>query len=449
MQQEEGLDGFLGGEPVVSEDEINENEYLEPQHGAEDISVSERFVRAFSSYSYDNVDYAHATFHMIVGQILKNQRIMKGGTPLDPRISVFAMWGPSGGKSAALDMVNHVSDKVGLRFVSVDEATDAALLGTVEEKREGKETYYEVVPGFLGACDVLHYDEAEMLFRTNNYSQNTKSYFQKALNPMESKTSIIRKKLAHGEWIQVRPTCSLYLTSYLPSSFEEAVMGTGFFQRILVVPKRLTVEQRRANSMRDIDMLGQEPPEIDVARVVMALRKLKQDFTEPQEWDFSKVKPLLRNRVDRYYSFMNAINTGSRELILGFVPRYQNMLYSLSLHNAALRGDTVISMEDVNKAHALVYDLLRRIVTLIETKTQTGKEGAREDKRLEAAVMQALHKNADEDGWAGIQSIISAVQKLWRVSNATASEMVESLVISAYLEERRDGPARFIRLASK
>lgn len=444
MVKEDGgpLDLFMDDGPGEVEDV-----WSEPGKG-DDLHVSERFVRAFSSFSYENQDYALATFHMIVGQLLKNQRILKGGSKLDTRISTFAMWGPSGGKSAALDMVAHVAEQTGLKFQSVSEFTDAALLGTIEEKREGKEVYYETQPGFLGQCDIMHSDEATMLFKDSTHSQNTKNHLQQALNPIGSRQNVIRKKLAHGEWITVKPHCSLYLTSFLPTTFEEAVMGTGFFQRILVVPKRLTIEQRRGNSMRDIELLGTDSPAMDTGAVIAALRKLKETYAAEQEWDFSEVKPRLRNCVDRYYSLMNSINSTSAELISGFVPRYQNMLYVLALHNAALRGDTCIAAEDVNRGHALVYDLLRRIVTLVETKTEVGKHGAREDKRVEAAIIQALNKRADKDGWAGIQLIISEVQRLWRVSPATASEMVNNQ-LGGILEEKRVGPARFVRYAER
>jgi len=358
--------------------------------------------KRFNQYSYNNPVYSRLCLHLILGQILRNQKVIKHGIEIDGRFNFFLVQSSGSGKSTALKFVIDVADYVGLDFESITDWSDAALIGTIESKDdEAGKKKYEQIKGILDGVDILHIDEASLLFSPSKYNQSTLSYLQLALNPIGSPSNRIRKKLRAGEFIDFHPHLSLFLTSYNPTKVGELVTTRGILQRMAVYVRFLSMEERLKNAYTDIDYLG--TPAVDKShleeQIKVTLRSISDHYSKPENViDFDdKVKPLLKSLAKRLYDATVNINPFLQEHISSFLPRYLTMLYVVALHHAALRFSNFVEDVDIRYAYKLTRVMFDSVIVWLEQELEReSKEKTKERKSALKAIITIFNENSKD-----------------------------------------------------
>lgn len=405
------------------------------------MDLLDDFLGVFDEWTYDSPEYGALAFHGLLGQALKWQRIKKGGSWVDPRVSFFFMQDSGTGKSVALEPIKLIAKQLKLDVVSITASTDAALIGTIEKHESGKGKEKKVewrhVPGVLSHADIVHWDEGSILLRTDQHSMNTKAILQQALNPIGSESNILTKKLAHGEPIVIRPTCSLFITTYFPEEFEDVLLHTGLLQRVLVLPKEVTPEQRLDMSMQDVDRLRGPTPGLSrrLRSIGDELASIQKAYKHPKEWDFTPVIPVLKNAATKLHRVIATSSPQTRRLLGTFVPRYQNELYKLALHSAAVDDRTEVRPSDVRYAVGVVTPLLRAILGIVEVETKAGWSAIQKERKREYRLKQVF-KKLSPDGLPVTSSLaIRAIMHEQGVSDSTARRTLAKATKSGDVSE--------------
>lgn len=421
-------------------------DYETPQDFVEDwINV---FTR---DYSYCNELYAQGVLHVILGRCLINQRIVKRGSTSRPRVSLFYLQGPSSGKSSAYGMIYDVLDSLGIEIISPDELTDAALIGTIESETDAQgNTEYQVQEGVLADAEVMHYDEASVIIEPKSYQENTMTYLQKALNPIGSESNKITKELAHGDEIIVRPTCSLLLTSYMPDGLEDTVLNTGFLQRMITIPRDLTIEDRMAQTRKDIEALGEGRNDGDLEDLIMELKRIRNTYNEPVDfhWSDAAKKVLMKYQEDMFDQIKDT-PIEVRRILEGFVPRMMEQLYRLSLHYCCMRRSTTIIPDDVNAGRPLIMTSLHMIIHWLEENPDIrDSDDAKADagRRFRGLKEVIEHHDPIKGGYYGVSQIMSDLKKAWGLSETSCYRWIDIFEDKDWIDVRDHGTSKYVRV---
>ena len=392
-----------------------------------------RYVELFSQYSHNNELYAKITFHVIFGQLFKHLRIYKGGNWLDPRVHLLLIQASGSGKSTPFDFIFNITEKLGISAVMPDSITDAALVGTVEEikSKKGEKSEYEIVPGILDYADILIWDEAEMLLSDNpkQHAQDAVYYFQKALNPLGSKSSIISKKLAHGEWINLAPHCSLLLVAANIENLDEQVLTKGICQRLLFFPRDLSTEERVDNDMKDVEKVGQKTVmEIDTISIVERLKELREQFKDVKlEFD-DGVIPLLKNKTNSLHSLISTSDEHIKNLLQSFIARYKNIILVLGVHHALMNERSNVDKSDINYGFGIVYDVFKHLITWSEKQSRITGLASKNTRDYNRAKMMfdVLPKNVlDSEGYVPRKVVMDLLMKTFCKTEPTCYDYVK------------------------
>ena len=415
----------------------------------------QEFVNAWTNvftrdYSYENELYGQGALHVILGRCLINQRIVKRGSTTAPRISMFYLQGPSSGKSSGYSMIYDVMDALGIQIMSPDETTDAALVGTVEKEidEEGNETWEEQ-EGILSETEVFHFDEASVLINPKKYQANMMTYLQKALNAIGSEQNKITKKLAHGEEISIRPNCSLLLTSYMPEGIEDTVLNTGFLQRMIVIPRDLTIEERVSQTTQDIDALGEEASETELDDLINELKKIMRFYSDRKEFDWQYAKPTLKKYSEDMYDEIRNTPLEIRRLLEGFIPRIIEQLSRLALHYTCMRRDTTVLPKDVTHATRLPMTSLHMIIHWLEENPDVGDEqNRRTDASKRYRGLQEVVKESDPifDEYYGVSQIMPDLEKVWGLSSTSCYRWISKMEEKGWIKTMERNGSKYVTL---
>ena len=423
------------------------------QNGSRDLDMTtlhNLWLERFNEYSYNNERFGLIALHMVIGQLLKYQHIPKRGQTLDLRIHIYPMMDTGSGKSVAVDMIRNMTDQLQLKTISLDEITDASLIGTIvaQNDPETGEVEYVTTPGVLEDADIIHFDEAEVLFNPGKHNQNAKIYFQKAMNPIGTASNLINKKLAHGDMIEVPVHGSFLFTSYVPMQFEQTVVHTGFLPRIVMEPKELHTSDRIKNSSLDIDALGEhaqfannDTDILSILRQIQNIGKTKIDF------NFKHVKPLLKNKTNIMYDLGQNSSHLAQKLINGFIPRYQNHLYVLAAHMAIINDRQNIRTEDVNFTfNNMIYPSLSNMLSLIEVSTNQSKIGVSKEQSYLVSATKEYKKLTTKPGqWIGAKALGDRLAVISFVSKKTGRRRLNTLIEKGHFETVTYGNTIMVR----
>lgn len=409
------------------------------------------WVNVFTTdYSYKNPTYGRAVLHVILGRVLIDQRIEKRGSVTRPRISLFYLQGASSGKSSAYPMIYEVMEELNIDVMSPDELSDAALIGTVERvvDEEGNEVW-EDQEGVLAETELFHFDEASVLINPKKYQKNIMTYLQKALNPIGSEQNAITKKLAHGDEITIRPNCSLLLTSYMPEKIVDTVLNTGFLQRMLVVPRELTVEDRWAQIEQDIEALGEDRNKADLDDLIEELKLLKRHYSDTQyDFEWHRAKPAIKKWSNEMVDTARDTPREVREILMSFVPRQVEQMYRLALHYCCMRRDTVVSPDDVRKAAQLVLKSFHMIVHWMEDNPELNSDD--NDKRDVASRFRTLtdvlsNYDPNKQGYYALPLVMDDLKQAWGLSGTSVYKWISRFEDKNWLYVERHNGQKFIR----
>jgi len=409
------------------------------------MDITTLYDAVFKRWSFNNPMYSKASFHTLIGQIIKEQTVNKGAVKVDARINTAILQDSGSGKSTPSDFITKLGEGLGLRIRTVDEFTDASLLGTIEEVYENVEGElvkdYAVNPGLLETSDILHWDEGSTLFNPKPHQISTLNFLQKALNPIGSQSNHIYKKLARGPEINIYPTCSILLTTYYPENIVAKVAATGFLQRLLVVPRRLSTNDRELNAYHDIEVLGVEIDfEEGIGMLIDRLSEVR-NFSTGEKIKFTPtIKPVLKNKVTGFLNLIKTPNERISRLLHTFLPRYQNFLYLLSMHHASLRLDSVVKTQDVRYANDLIENLFTSIISWLESDTELADIPKREQLYLHK-MFEAYKQTQEETNDEFVQSskFVKILEHKLSLTKPTIYSYINMFVDRGFIEKKKQG----------
>jgi hypothetical protein len=329
--------------------------------------------------SWNNRDWALGLWHVILGQLLREQKVWIGNRWLDGRFHLLILAPSSSGKTLAADQARRILEHIqrfdkGMAVAPFEvrpviEATTAALVGSAQQRKVKGGVERVVVPGLLDKADILHWDEAEAIFHETSYNANLLRVLNQAMNPIGSPGNVVGKELA-GVTNTVQPKCSLLLTAVDFLAIPEPILRCGFYQRIGVMRKVLTTEQRRANRLREKQLMdaGEKARTgAESLRVEEYLNKLAGVYSHDFKWDFRRVTGMVQGK---YVKMLEAAGKQEavRPYLEDFAERYTDKLYILAMHNCAVRTidapildrARVIEPEDVGRAWVVVKTCMRQ-----------------------------------------------------------------------------------------
>ena len=390
----------------------------------------DQWTNVFCEYSYNNEMYAQFCFHLVLGQVWKRRFIWKGAQRLDGRISIGAFWDSSGGKSAPYGLVKEALEAGGKTVSDLDDFTDAALVGTwTENEDEDGEDELILEPGILQVSDVIHFDEASTLFIETSHTKKAVTFIEKALNPMESAQSLIVKKLARGPPIEFMCDLSLYLTSYIPEGLGEEFLNKGLMQRVLILPKRLTFQDRVDNIRADADRLGRQTvaPEAKEAIMEWIGNEAREEYDrlhrgELWHWIWDDVREYVKNRNVRLLMMTQNLDTAVQLVANSMVARYCNFMYVIATHSASIDRRVRISKDDVDYAYSLVRQTMEYVLPFLEIDAQISRKGGKEErlqKQLKKLATRLLEEKPNAEGWVLKSELWSTAEEELRTSSST------------------------------
>jgi len=419
----------------------------------EELPLHKLYADVFEDYSYNNDIYAKISFHVILGQLIKQLKIAKKNIILDSRFSIFLMQPSGTGKSTAYDYIHDICNHLGLNVMSVVETSDAALVGTIEEDMEVVDGVrvvdHTIKYGLLKEADIVHYDEASQILRAKEYSKSTLSYFQTALNPLDSPTNVISKKLAHGPQIEVAPTCSFLLTSFIPENVVKLIVTTGFFQRLLTVVRRVPTQQRIDNSKKDIEYLGINVDNRDrISVIVDRLEEVRKFGKEVDKITIPhNIRPALWGRVNDLYRTISVPNQSISDILNTFVPRYQDHMYRLAVHSAVMNFRSKLTVQDIRYAFNIIHPTFDLMVGWLESDDSLSKTSKGDAQRFKQFCR--IFKDSPKmlnDTYISTPAFRNVVREKLGISDSSVKRLIKRFDEEGLLIRKRKGRTWWITI---
>jgi hypothetical protein len=216
--------------------------------------IKDRYVQVAGSKSYTNDIMNTSMFYSVIGSALHKRKITSShGGSVDQRIHTLHFQQSRSGKRLALEMARDLGINLGQSYKEEVVFTDAALIGTVDQKalQKMKDKGYvfgdpecpePVILGSLAKYDLIAFPEAKVMFKTGAFSEQQLEILQMIMDT----NGHISKNLAGELEIEYDSPSTLIGTTYFLEEFKEIVLKQGIFQRLMVTSRELTTQERRA-----------------------------------------------------------------------------------------------------------------------------------------------------------------------------------------------------------
>ncbi len=420
-----------------------------------------KYCECFDGYSYNNTLFAKSTAHLITGRLLvRHKKFLDFGyRKIDPRTSITFLKPTASGGSSAFDFVKKICDDLDIHVRAVDEATDAALIGTDEVTidEETGEEIHTPKGGLFGnpEVDIIYIDEGSILFMKNPppHSSKTRNYIQKVLNPMGSETSKLVKEMAHVT-INRDPDQSMYVVSFYPETIDSTVIRTGFMQRSITICKHMSLEDRKVNMFRDIDLQGTVTDRTSIEQLMVSFKETEKFIKETEKYTMGHgTKELEKSYVDDALNTLLRTSNFLQEEGASFVQLYVGRHFPvLSWHHAIWRGSSSIETEDVKYAYLEVLrPAFLDVISWIENKSEVKKAGQME--KSEGNVIKELYniilkenKCVIANTFISKSDLIEAIREELGVSEATADRKIKDLFLKGKIERLKEGKSIYIKV---
>lgn len=405
--------------------------------------VVKQFLKDFDKYAYRQEFSGLMTFHVILGQMIKEVYIHKekktngnGHTqlmhPLDLRINLILIRPSGTGKSVGLDFFNNVVSQMSLLSRQPTDFTDAGLIGFIEQvKKELIITF-----GIFKDSDFITFDEAEILFEKSPHKEGALRRFNVALNTLGQASQKIFKRMRYGN-IEYHPHFSTYFVSVPFFGFEEKIKS-GFPQRHLIYIEDEAIEERVKSLKEDISRISfatspgkrEEVRDMGFQRYQYwkeVFENLKKFATETEFEQGDDIRAYIQQKIMPLYKITSKIsNTEIQGIMFSFLSRYLDHLYRLIFHSAVIRRSKVIEKIDVDYAYSIIKKTYMSILYYTEVNTRAIQDNI-QDKIL--SHLYTLLPVENPRMRAG--DLVKAIQKQFRKSQATVYK-----IIGEYVEKK-------------
>jgi len=441
-------------------------------------SFINEYIRLFTTeYSFKNYDYARLSFHVILGQLLKNIYFRQGSRYIDIRTHLL-LFQPSGtGKGAGFHFIVNICKQLGFQVSSFTESTSAGLVGTYDHFDERLNKWI-MKEGELLSADIIAMEEASSLFdHQNKYNDMNLTYMQQAMNPLFDESCRIGKVLGGGK-ITKKPHASFLLMSYVPQNVYEILVSRGFLQRMTILWRAIGKEERF--NVMDYAI---EKMKHDNQKSWVQLWKEKKDKFENIITKFQVLKDYYGDEIREiritnealdvagYYikSLFNTIHTPVpivKEKLEEFIHRTFELLLKYATHYAIIRLPPLSQFEvlpaDVGKAFVnIIRPTWERTIYFIEDLMIVDERKiASYNKELSLCIyiyktiLQRYieNKKSIHDGYIPLREFIDEIQYQFKCTEVTARNKIKKFSTTednpraGYFIIRKVGNVSYIKL---
>ena len=328
------------------------------------------YMEIFNTYSIANEAYGKISFHVILGQALRQIHFAVGSRKIDIRVHLLLIKPQGTGKGAGYTFVERISKDLDLRFQSLTESTDAGLVGTVVYDPATKQNV--VVPGLLHSADIVGMEEASVLFDyANEFSKKNMTYMQQAMNPLWDASNTITKKLG-TETIEIHPHASFVLTTYPPDRLVDKLLKTGFVDRVIPIFEDVTLADRLAviRKLSEIFNYDKALYEAKYLSVVKRFQKVIEFGTKTGQQYITvtdDIHKLMLQIIEEFAMKILDASPKAREKLEHFITRLYEVLFRLAAHHALISLRKHLDVSDILYARLTYMPIWKNLIISIES----------------------------------------------------------------------------------
>ena len=407
-----------------------------------------KYLDEFEAHCWNHPIYGQLSIHLLLGQLpnINDMKIYYRSHAIDTRVHVTYI-SPSGtGKGAGANFISKIARDMGLKTVSIENATDAGLVGSVtlgydydpKTKQTIREPKYEA--GLLSeefGLNLLIYTEAGVLFtgRTSSFAQYGLDYLQKAMNPMDTEDNTISKKSGIGDFvIEIHPTLSLLLTTYEPKNLYDVLVDRGLLQRMAFYVNRVSISDYSKNSDKQIQNLltQDENDDTQYIEIIQTFKNINEHYkglttigiTDDARDGFISIK-------NRMYKYIDKIgDPDKKQAMIKFLPRQLELAFKFAYHHALMRLSDKIEMEDIVYSKTLSMKLWKNVTAFLEEKMAVKNMGST-SKRKRFLIIQSIVSEVKKPTW---RNVMSALESKMAITPETANNFLEEALEAGYIK---------------
>tara|TARA_R100000353_G_scaffold108229_1_gene77788 strand:- start:1104 stop:2573 length:1470 start_codon:yes stop_codon:yes gene_type:complete len=451
--------------------------------------VVEQYVKDAADMSKYNEIPAAIGFFVILGQLAKDMVVIPSGTRRDDtRIQFIWMQTSGTGKTelynffgpVARESFRMINAKHGTEFnvFSVDDATDAALIGSNTKERvavedeEGNTTWEEQIvkiDGGLEGSGLIAYDEFEYsgVFKVSQHKENVIMYLNKLMNTLWGENWIIEKKLKEGDMIECRSQRSLYSTTYIPKTLTNVIAEKGVIQRTLIYIQE--VPQEIQDELRDmiLDEIGTIKPKNapiqkhanNFGLIYDALRERYEDAgNDPLHTiRFGRgFNDALKNESNKMRNYVSSSRPEVFEIAGNFITRLNQTMTRLAVLCCIAEAPNIkdkekrfiVTERHVRQASSVIRQCYKSLVTWLDVALKVKATALHEKVNVNAfrtAYTKLLRE--DDDGWVNKALLLGKVREDTKKGQATIYRQFKE--ISDMFDNKKIGIRAYVRMKSK
>jgi len=420
--------------------------------------LRELFRHLVSLNSVDNDKVAELYFHALLGAMLKNVRIIKGGSSfIDLRIPIVWIQNSRTGKGALNKTLHSIAGKLGLNVTTTTEVTTAGMVGKIDDKAEEYNTKYglspeipfveiknkmyeyrdPVVRGDLGNYDIIIIDEAKILLEPTKYTEQLLTVLQ----PVMDSPGWVRKKLSSRYAVEYGCSPTIIATTYFFNSIKDVIANQGFFQRVAFYIRDLDVETilNMRNEAMQIAQKGSVDKYQKLEKIFIE-RMLTEVNTEEQEiFIHPETFPVLEKLRKSFFEKIQKSLTGAElRAALSFSNTIEELVLKISGHYAVIRGEKEIRTNVVLISYKFVKNVISTILDKMEIEEDKNKSRHIDTiKRVYNDCPQPITKTA----------FYAVLQKRLKIGKNKAGKIVNRLIRENYLyEEKGEKNTQYLKI---
>lgn len=420
----------------------------------------DKWKSVYNEYQWDTPHIAQATLHVMLGQLpsIRNMRIYTSAARYeDGRIHVVWMQPSGTGKQGGFDFVSDVSKNIdNFIYETKNKFTSAVLLGGPSGKRVrkwNKETHVNeedsiLKPGLLspGEINIFACQEVGPLFDSKTeHNEESMTWLQIAMDPI-GRNELTKDILSMGQTVKLFPECSIFFASYIPSEFNKKTVQRGFVQRTILIINPVPISTRKANMKKSARGLGTSVE--DASELQEDSRYLGRYLNYVNEKYKDTIITIDKNSVidpvdgviDQIYSMVEDLPAYQQEELQKFTTRATAQVYKVSWHHCILRGDTVVTAEDVVYAEAFLNPIWRQMISYYEDALEGTSKVADAERKWNYDVSIAIEEiisttpHRSKNGWVYESDVIDKLKKKLRKTKPTIKKKIKNSIDSGIIK---------------
>jgi len=422
------------------------------------------FVSLSKKTCVDNDIAQKIYFHILMGAYFNKIKINWGQGKKDLKLHTLWVQPSRTGKDQLNKYIHSLAKLINLRSIyGSDITSDASFIGTIDseakkfnmqhnlslenlshENDKGDVFEYKdpIIKGDLGHSDLLIISEFKIFFQLGERGEKLLTVIQPALDC----PSLIRKKMRDIEFLDYESDSTFVMTTIPFKKMNESILEQGFFQRLLIFIKRMTISEVRDMRKKAFTVLSN----IDLEKFDRELQELANNILKiNNDVKLIKIRPeahnVINTIIDRFFDDIENFVTGSEaSAATSFTNSVQDALLKCAAHVALIEGRTEITVKDINKVYFNVVKPFRDCI-INEIEADQDPEEALREKGYFAFVKNILEKEKEIPK----MTLVELFKNKFNCSKSTSLRRIDNLHLRNFIvidEEVDENTRKFVRL---